>query len=96
MRLRLGSAEHLLSTCADRRRRPGTLKLGHRHRVIGEGGHATVIVVGPVLLVNEYATHACKVSEIEAKTGLDLFANLPDDIEATAEANASWDSFKSF
>ena len=24
-----------------------------------------------------YATHACKVSEIEAKTGLDLFANLP-------------------
>ena len=43
-----------------------------------------------------YATHACKVSEIEAKTGLDLFANLPDDIEATAEANASWDSFKSF
>ena len=43
-----------------------------------------------------YATHACKVSEIEAKTGLDLFANLPDDIEATAEANGSWDSFKSF
>ncbi|MBQ5944627.1 MAG: DNA/RNA non-specific endonuclease [Bacteroidales bacterium] len=43
-----------------------------------------------------YATHACKVSEIEAKTGLDLFANLPDDLEATAEANASWDSFKSF
>lgn len=43
-----------------------------------------------------YATHACKVSEIEAKTGLDLFANLPDDLEATAEANGSWDSFKSF
>ena len=43
-----------------------------------------------------YATHACKVSEIEAKTGLDLFANLPDDLEATAEDNGSWDSFKSF
>ena len=43
-----------------------------------------------------YATHACTIDEIESRTGLDLFANLPDDLEATAENNGSWNDFKSY
>ena len=38
----------------------------------------------------------CSVNKIEELTGLDLFANLPDELEATAETNESWDDFKKF
>lgn len=36
------------------------------------------------------------VSQIETWTGFDFFHNLPDAIEATAESNSNWDTFKSF
>lgn len=36
------------------------------------------------------------VDEIEALTGFDFFANLPDSVEASAESNASWSTFQSF
>ncbi|MBQ0149115.1 MAG: DNA/RNA non-specific endonuclease [Bacteroidales bacterium] len=39
---------------------------------------------------------AVSVDQIEAWTGFDLFTNLPDDIEAVAEANSSWSSFTAF
>lgn len=45
---------------------------------------------------SDYARYAVSIDEIEAKTGLDLFVNLPDDIEVTAEKNSSWDSFLNF
>lgn len=39
---------------------------------------------------------AVSVDEIEQKTGFDFFANLPDGVEASAEANANWNTFKNF
>lgn len=43
-----------------------------------------------------YANYAVSVDRIEELTGLDLFTNLPDTIEASAEANTSWTSFQNF
>ena len=43
-----------------------------------------------------YANYAVSVNDIEAYTGFDLFANLPDDIEESAEANTSWTAFQNF
>ena len=43
-----------------------------------------------------YAAYAVSVDVIEARTGLDLFANLLSALEATAEANSSWTAFQSF
>ncbi len=43
-----------------------------------------------------YSSYACSVEQIETYTGLDLFTNLPDGIEATAEANSSWSTFQNF
>ena len=43
-----------------------------------------------------YANYAVSVDEIEAWTGFDFFVNLPDPVEAAAEANTSWTSFQSF
>lgn len=43
-----------------------------------------------------YADYAVSVDQIEAWTGFDLFTNLPDGIEATAETNTSWSSFQSY
>lgn len=43
-----------------------------------------------------YTDFVVSVDQIEQWTGLDLFTNLPDGIEATAESNASWSSFQSF
>lgn len=43
-----------------------------------------------------YSDYAVSVDYIEQLTGFDLFTNLPDDIEATAESNTSWSSFQSF
>ncbi|MDE6779755.1 MAG: DNA/RNA non-specific endonuclease [Alistipes sp.] len=45
---------------------------------------------------SSYASYAVSVDEIERRTGFDLFANLPDDIEASAEANTSWTAFQKF
>ena len=44
----------------------------------------------------KYTSFATSVNEIESKTGFNLFANLPDDYEDAAEANASWSAFQSF
>lgn len=44
----------------------------------------------------DYGSYAVSVNEIERRTGLDLFANLPDSIEETAESNESWSSFQKF
>ena len=43
-----------------------------------------------------YSNYAVSVDQIEAWTGFDYFANLPDTIETQAEANSSWTTFKSF
>ena len=40
-----------------------------------------------------YANHAVSVDQVEQWTGFDFFANLPDTIEAAAEANANWSNF---
>ncbi len=45
---------------------------------------------------SDYEPYAVSVDDIEAKTGYNFFANLPDDIEAIAEKNTSWTSFTSF
>ena len=38
--------------------------------------------------------HVVSVNQIEQWTGLNLFHNLPDSIEETAESNTSWSTFK--
>ena len=43
-----------------------------------------------------YANYAVSVNDIEAYTGLDLFANLPDSIEESAESNSNWQTFQNF
>ena len=43
-----------------------------------------------------YADYAVSVNDIESWTGLDLFANLPDSIEETVEANSNWTAFQNF
>lgn len=43
-----------------------------------------------------YANFAVSVNDIESWTALDLFANLPDSIEETVEANDNWQTFQSF
>lgn len=43
-----------------------------------------------------YETYAVSVDEIEAKTGLDFFVNLSDDLEDSAETNSSWTTFCNF
>lgn len=45
---------------------------------------------------SSYANYAVSVNDIESWTGLDLFANLPDSIEETVEANSNWQSFQNF
>ncbi|MBR6345850.1 MAG: DNA/RNA non-specific endonuclease [Bacteroidales bacterium] len=43
-----------------------------------------------------YANYVVSVNQIETWTGLNLFHNLPDSIEETAESNTSWSSFQSY
>ena len=43
-----------------------------------------------------FANYAVSVDQIETWTGFDLFTNLPDGIEATAETNTSWSDFQSY
>ena len=45
---------------------------------------------------SSYETYAVSVDNIETWTGFDLFANLPDTVESTAESNTSLTSFRSF
>lgn len=45
---------------------------------------------------SSYASYAVSVNEIESRTGLDLFANLPDSIEETVESNISWQTFQNY
>lgn len=42
---------------------------------------------------DSYTNHTVSVDQVEAWTGFDYFANLPDNIEAQAERNASWTTF---
>ena len=43
-----------------------------------------------------YTNFATSVDFIEQKTGFNFFANLPPSIEALAETNTNWNTFKSF
>ena len=45
---------------------------------------------------NNYEKYAVSVDRIETWTGFDFFVNLPDSVEAAAEANSSWATFKKF
>ena len=44
----------------------------------------------------KWQNFAKSVDEIEALTGFNFFANLPPAVEATAEQNKNWDTFKNF
>ncbi len=43
-----------------------------------------------------YANYAVSVNTIEERTGLDLFANLPDTMEETVENNSNWQTFQNY
>ena len=43
-----------------------------------------------------WQSFAVSVDEIESKTGFNFFANLPPSIEATAETNKNWTTFRNF
>ena len=43
-----------------------------------------------------YDNYTTTVDQIEAWTGFDFFVNLPDAIEASAETNSSWSTFKAW
>ena len=43
-----------------------------------------------------YTNYSVSVDQVEAWTGFDFFVNLPDNLEAAAETNTSWDTFKNF
>lgn len=43
-----------------------------------------------------YTNYTVTVDQVEQWTGFDFFGNLPDNIEVTAENNASWSSFQGF
>ena len=45
---------------------------------------------------SDYSSYVVSVNDIESWTGFDLFANLPDDKEESAESNTSWTSFQNF
>ncbi len=45
---------------------------------------------------DSYENYAVPVDDIEAMTGFDFFANLPDGIEAAAEQNGSWRAFSAW
>lgn len=45
---------------------------------------------------NTYTNYAVSVDQVEKWTGFDFFVNLPDDVEAEAESNSSWTTFKNF
>ncbi len=44
----------------------------------------------------DFSGYVTSVAQIEAWTGYDYFANLPDELEAVAEKNTSWSAFSSF
>ena len=43
-----------------------------------------------------YYNYAISINELENYLGLDLFVNLPDEMENPAETNSSWQDFQSF
>lgn len=45
---------------------------------------------------DSYTNYTVTVDNIEAWTGFDFFANLPDAVETAAEKNSSWSTFQSF
>ena len=45
---------------------------------------------------DQYTKYSVSVDQVEAWTGFDFFVNLPDNLEAAAETNTSWDAFKNF
>ena len=45
---------------------------------------------------DSYANYAVSVDQVEEWTGFDFFVNVPDAVEAAAEANASWTTFQNF
>ena len=45
---------------------------------------------------DSFSNYAVSVDQIEAWTGHNFFANLPESVAATAEANSSWSKFQNF
>lgn len=45
---------------------------------------------------SSYTAYSVSVDDVEAWTGFDFFANLPDTIELTAETNSSWSTLSNF
>lgn len=44
----------------------------------------------------DYLDYVVSIDQIEEWTGFDIFANLPAALQTSAEANTSWNSFRSF
>lgn len=44
----------------------------------------------------DYSDYVVSVDDLESNTGFDLFANLPDTVESSAESNSNWTTFKNF
>lgn len=45
---------------------------------------------------DSYTSYTVTVDQIETWTGFDLFANLPDSVETSAEQNSNWTTFQNF
>lgn len=45
---------------------------------------------------DSYSNYTISIDQLETKTGIDFFANLPDTVEALAEQNSSWAEFAGF
>ena len=45
---------------------------------------------------NAYVNYAVSVDQIEAWTGFDFFANLPEELQAACESSSDWAAFKSY
>jgi DNA/RNA endonuclease G (NUC1) len=45
---------------------------------------------------HSYADYAVSVDQIEEWIGINLFPNLPDDLESYAEALSAWSTFKTY
>lgn len=45
---------------------------------------------------DSYTSYTVTVDQIETWTGFDLFANLPDSVETSAEQNTKWTTFQNF
>ena len=64
--------------------------------LIGPAGSGKSTLLEQIACELQLPYYAMSVNEIESRTGLDLFANLPNSIEETVENNDNWQTFQNF